>query len=124
MTIVDRESDNHFFVWYDIDALKDSQYFVEVKVEEIAEGHLKIKVDYPSRDKIRELKQKTGKGHAPIFSSSKVVYDLKEVQEDDVVKTHIQYMIDCQSSRFLLRTFAGKVRAALRDTAQEVIAHL
>ncbi len=120
--IVEKEDENHIYSWMFVDSTKDSKTFSVTVVNQDESGVITMETSYPSREKIRELKEKTGLSHNSFFDDITTKWTLKEIfdQNGEFVSTQVDYRTRAEGDSMLIRMFAGMVRTGLEQTAKEL----
>jgi hypothetical protein len=124
--IVEKEDENHIYSWMYVDSTRDSKSFTLTTISLDEQGVLKLESKYPERQKIKELKEKSGLSHSSVFDDVQTVWTMKEIFDENgqFVTTQVDYVTKAEGDSFILRMFAGMVRSGLEQTAKELFVAL
>lgn len=119
---IEMQDENHFYTWYYIDAARDSYYYQENTITRPSASEIVITSNFPTREKIKELKEKYTFGHKSLFDKIESRFDLKENFDGNgnFVNTSVSFSNKVVSDSTIIRIFSGTVKSELNKTADEL----
>jgi hypothetical protein len=118
--IVEKENENHFFIWSYVNSTRDSYFFQEVSIKKNNQQQTIVEFKFPAQQKQNELRVKYNLGINSHFQMMTTLYTFTPIYDENgkFKETKVQYTIDMDTDSWLVSRFSSTVFSSMAASSQ------